>query len=122
MRITIDGIDKLRARLDPAKAPRQLAGALFVEANRIMTISKRDHVPVDQGTLRASGFVARPAVTKRKAAVTMGYGGAAAQYALVQHERTDFRHTVGGPKYLERPVRAARRGIGRRMAKHLDLF
>lgn len=54
-------------------------------------------VPVDTGTLRNSLRVVR-----QDEGVDLVAGGAAAPYALVQHERTDFRHTVGEPRYLVR--------------------
>ena len=124
MSFRIDGLDKLQARLEASgkDAPNRLAGGLFVEGNKIMTISKRDFVPVDKGPLRASGHVKRPVVKAKTAQVTLGYGGAAAAYALIQHERTDFRHTVGQAKYLEKPVKNAVRGFGKRIARNLDLF
>ena len=103
-------------------AAQSLAGPLRVEAERIMTDSKRNYVPVDTGVLRASGVVQRPEVTRQRVRITMGYGGAARAYAVVQHERLDFRHTVGEAKYLEKPVKAAAEGFGKRIAKNLDLF
>lgn len=119
----IEGLDKLRGTLDDAQknASKRLAGALRVEAERIMTASKL-LTPVDQGTLRASGHVQTPKVTRQRATVTLGYGGAASAYALVQHERVDYTHTVGQAKFLEQPVNEARRGFTQRVAKNLDLF
>lgn len=55
-------------------------------------------VPVDKGILRASGMVEQP----EPLAVDISFGGAAAPYALVQHERLDFHHTVGEARYLVR--------------------
>ncbi len=124
MKFTIDGLDKLQTRLKTSEknAVRQLGRGVFVEAQRIMTTSKRDFVPVDQGTLKASGHVDPPTVRSKTVEVVLGYGGAAAAYALVQHERTDFKHTVGQSKFLEKPVRAARSGFSKRVAKNLELF
>lgn len=58
-------------------------------------------VPVDIGTLRASGRVLGP---DRQGRVTLVFGGPAAPYALVQHERMDFVHTTGEARYLVRGV------------------
>lgn len=123
MSIRWEGLDKLQKRLKESgdDAVRDLARGLKVEGELIMTRSKRE-VPVDTGTLRASGHVKEPHIRGTRAEVVLGYGGAASAYALVQHERLDYFHTVGGPKYLERPVNEAARGFGRRVAKHLDLF
>ena len=102
-------------------AAKDLARGLSVEAERIMTAAKK-LTPVDQGTLRSSGHVQTPVVRRKTATVTLGFGGAASDYALVQHERTDFTHTVGQAKFLEQPAKAAVRGFGNRVARHLDLF
>ena len=56
-------------------------------------------VPVDEGTLRSSGRV--DATGKL---ITLSFGGAAAPYALVQHEDTSLQHTVGEARYLVRGV------------------
>lgn len=62
----------------------------------------RDLAPLEEGTLRASGesHVDPGSLT---AAVSYGRGGAE-DYAVVQHERTDFDHPLDGQaKYLEEP-------------------
>jgi hypothetical protein len=93
-----------------------LAAGLQQEAETIMTKSKRDYVPVDTGTLRASGHVKEPVITGTRVQVTMGYGGAASAYAIVQHENTQLHHPNGGQaKYLEQPVMEAIRGFDRRV-------
>lgn len=126
MRLEMEGIDRLRniIRTRPDIAVRALAEGLYTEANLIMTRSKADFVPVDLGTLRGSGHVQDPETDRTKVTVTMGYGGAASAYALVQHERTDYHHTVGQAKYLEQPVLEAAGGlgnrIGRRVGKRLE--
>lgn len=105
------------------KGLNAMAQALFTAAEvRVMTPSKRTYVPVDSGTLRASGFIEKPVIILgSKAKVVMGYGGAAKSYALIVHE--DPRGVVprpggqGGPKYLERPFNAAKREIVRDVAK-----
>lgn len=57
-------------------------------------------VPRDTGTLANS----LRAVRVRQNMTEIVAGGAAAPYALVQHERTDFRHKVGEARYLVRGV------------------
>lgn len=58
-------------------------------------------VPVDRGVLRSTGRTTGP---DSAGTVRLSYGGAAAPYALVQHERLDLRHTVGEARYLVRAV------------------
>ncbi len=55
-------------------------------------------VPVATGTLRSSGRVEGP----KNDEVTLSFGGAAAPYALAQHENTALRHRVGEARYLVR--------------------
>lgn len=57
-------------------------------------------VPRDTGTLANS----LRAVRVRENMTEISAGGAAAPYALVQHERTDFRHKLGEARYLVRGV------------------
>lgn len=99
----------------------RLITALYRRAEMIMTVSKRDFVPVDMGTLRASGHVSPPERRGREISVTLAYGGAASAYALAVHEHPSrysppswkaaknvrFSPTGHGPKYLERPLMAA---------------
>ena len=98
---------------------RAAAQALYMEGNNIMAESKTI-VPVDTGTLRATGSVFPPEVSGDTIEVTLGYGGAASAYAVVQHERTDFHHPgQGQAKYLEKPAMAAAKGLGARIALKL---
>ena len=94
-----------------------VARGLFKEGEGIMTISKQAYVPVDTGTLRASGFVDRPIRRGTKILVMLGYGGPAAPYAIFVHEDMDAFHVVGQAKYLEVPFRRARRGMAKRLAR-----
>ena len=122
-RIRIDGLDELQAKLKASgkRATVALAGPLFLEGQLIMT-EAIDLAPVDVGTLQGSGVVQKPDIQAHKVIVELGFGGAAAAYALIQHERTDFKHTSGQAKFLEQPVKAAKAGFGKRVAQHLDLF
>lgn len=123
-RFEITGTDKLARFLRdfPAKAEIVVGGALYEEAESIMAKSK-PLVPVDTGTLRNSGHVALPEKEMGRLTVTLGYGGAASDYALIQHERTDYHHTVGRAKFLEEPVLEAQHGLesrlGARIARRL---
>lgn len=131
---TMEGLDKLTKRLDKSGklSPKAMAGPLKLEAELIMTKSKKHFVPTDQGPLKSSGHVKKPVITRKKATVLLGYGGAASAYALAVHEhpsrhspsswRGGVSFTSGGPHFLSRPVKEARKGFGRRVARHLDLF
>ena len=123
MGIRIEGLDKLEARLKKSVvgAAKELAGGLLVEGNSIMTAAKK-LTPVDQGVLRASGHVQTPVIRKTSATVVLGFGGAAAAYALYQHEITDLSHTVGQANFLRQPANEAKKGFGQRIARHIDLF
>ena len=121
MEVEIEGGDALARKLQEmgAKAMPLAAQALRMEAEAIMADSKSRYVPVDTGVLRASGVVGTPTVDRDGAEVRMGYGGAAEGYAVIQHEMMDYKHAVGGPKYLERPLLEAAKGMAARLAQAL---
>lgn len=87
--------------------------AVRLEAERIMAKSQ-EQVPVKTGNLKNSKFIVqddRPDGT----AVLLGYR---ADYAVPVHEApptTSF--TVGKPKFLEDPLKAAVSGFDRRVAE-----
>jgi len=58
-------------------------------------------VPRDKGTLGNSGRVSGP---DNKGRVSLTFGGAAAVYALFQHEVTKLLHKLGEARYLIRGV------------------
>lgn len=108
--VTITGLDRFLARLAAAPMVAEIAtaGALYRVANRIFAESQRE-VPVDTGTLRASGHVTLPEQRGAELAVTIGYGGAAQAYAFIVHERLDAFHAPPTKaKYLEDPVNRER--------------
>ena len=114
----IHGLNELLANLQRlgVDTTQVTAPALVQEAEAIMTASKQI-VPVKQGVLRSSGYVAPPEIHGNDVSVELGYGGAASDYALVQHERLDFNHPGGGQaKFLEVPFMAAERGMGQRLS------
>ncbi len=103
------------------RAAKEATAALFIEAQEILTRSRQDFVPVDMGILRSDSGVTNP-TRSAKAEVTIWYGaGPAEKYAIPQHERLDFKHTVGGPKYLERPLLEAVSGMAARLGKRVNL-
>jgi hypothetical protein len=120
VQLVITGMDDLRAKLVTAgkNAPSQLAAGIWQEAEVIMAAS-RPLVPVDEGTLRASGIVETPDLTPSGASVTFGYGGAASDYAVIQHERLDYTHTSGQAKFLEQPTLEAAAGMAGRLAERI---
>lgn len=95
-----------------------LLGGLFMEGEKIMAVSKTE-VPVDEGILRSTGHVKPPEEVAGVAVVELGYGGPAAPYAVVQHERLDYKHRVGKARYLADPAEAHAPQIPRNIARHI---
>lgn len=141
--ITVRGAKALAAKLRglAARTPARVAAALYAEAELIMTRAKTEFIPVDLGTLRRSGKVHPPKITGRTIEVRLAVGDDASPYALAVHEhpsgasppswrglpvgsihgvRTGQPWSVGptgrGPKYLERPLKQAIRGMDKRIA------
>lgn len=149
--MTLKGQKQMQQRLNriASKFPDKVKAALRIEAELIMTTSKRDFVPVDLGTLRSSGHVDNPVRTGKDISVKLSYGGAAADYALAVHEHPsehdppswknnvievpNFSGSSGttqastvtfspagrGPKYLERPLMEASVNMTQRLATRL---
>lgn len=121
-----------------AKFPDRVAAAIYQEAQIEMTESKR-RCPVSPtraqakamgrswregtvpGTLRASGTVHEPVRNGKNISVTLSYGGAAIDYAVVQHERLDYIHTTGQAKYLESVLDESRPYMKARIAARVQL-
>lgn len=112
---------ELKDKLD-VKALEKMRPTLVLEANRIMTASKRI-TPVDTGTLRSSGHVQSPKQTLNRMSITLGFGGAASAYAIIQHERTDYKHRGRQQaKFLERPAKEAELRMARAFVRNLDIW
>ena len=113
----IEGIPQLKAALRKAgdRAPKALASAFYIEAEKIMRAS-REIVPVSSGRLKGSAVVQLPEINMSGVSIEFGYGGAASTYAAAVHERLDLHHPVGRAKFLEEPTLEAAHGMGQRMA------
>lgn len=117
--LNIDTLKNLLNRGGKA-GPDVTAMALMQEAQLMFAESQR-RVPVDLGTLRRSGVIMPPQITGNRIMIEMGYGGAASAYALIQHERQDFRHKDGKTwKYLEAPVRERIPNLEKRIQLRID--
>ena len=99
-------------------AQKALARALFLEGEQIMGKSKR-LVPVDTGALRASGHVQLPVIRGKRVSVVLGYGGAAAPYAVFVHEKQARHNPPTQWKYLEQPLNEAIPGMAGRLARRM---
>ncbi len=119
------GLKKMQRRLDDLvrRHPRVAQRALVSEAEIELTEMKR-RTPVDPdggGTLRSSGRLELVGAF----GIKWVFGGAAIDYAVVQHEELEYLHTTGQAKYVESVVlefipNAVDR-IGRRWAQELGL-
>lgn len=113
LRFRLTGFDKAAHQIEllAAEGGEQLVSGLRVIGEEIMTDVQAarpgEGVPVDEGTLRDSGVVTGP---DEKGSVRLTFGGAAAPYALRQHEELQYRHTVGEARYLVRGVERWSRG------------
>ena len=95
-----------------------LASALFMVGEEVMTESKRYYVPVKDGYLRDSGTTQAPQVMGNRVKVVLGFGGASAPYALKVHEAPNS-WGQGKNKYLSKPLNRMRSSIPSRLAHHM---
>jgi hypothetical protein len=104
----IRGLDKVIKAIDRRVLEYRVAVAagVYMLANEIMTDAKR-RTPVDVGALKGSGYVTQPEEAGGWIVSNLGFGGPAKDYAIVQHERTEFSHPEGGEaKFLENAANA----------------
>lgn len=117
LHVEIKGTKNIQAALARLgqRAPRAMGAALWKEGNNIMTAAKFI-TPVDTSTLKNSGIVNLPVITDTEVIVEMGFGGAAKDYAEIQHEEPSYQHTPPTQyKFLEKPLLAAQTGMRQRL-------
>lgn len=106
-------------RLLGPQGTKAMAMALFQEGERIMAAAKM-LTPVDTGVLVGSGHVQLPVIQGDSVAVTLGFGGAASDYAVEVHESlTAYHRPPTQAKYLEQPFMEAQVGMEMRLAQDL---
>lgn len=91
----LKGFDRLRFILlrSRRRSAEILAASLYQEGQVIFAKSQR-YTPRRYGVLRASGYITPPTLTSLTTAeLRIGYGGAAAPYAIWVHERVYNRRT-----------------------------
>lgn len=118
--IDLSGLQDLLRKLATlgAKAETIAGAAIYQEGEAIMAKSK-EQCPVDFGALLSSGHVTEPETRSGHIVVTLGYGGPAVKYAIVQHEKLEFKHTVGNAKFLEIPTLEAVSGMEARLGARI---
>lgn len=101
------------------KGTTAMGASLFAEGQRVMNAAK-GLAPVQTGVLKTSGLVLLPEITSDGVSVTLGFGGAASDYAEVQHEELSYYHKPPTQaKFLEQPLLEAAQDMGFRIAKDL---
>lgn len=99
----------------------EVGRAIYMEAQIELTEAKK-RVPVDTGTLRASGFVTTPEIGPGdRISVRIGFGGAASDYAVYVHENLEAYHANGQAKYLESVLNESAQFMMARITKRIDL-
>lgn len=88
-----------------------LANALYMFAEEVMTTSKMIYVPVKSGALRRSGFVNKPVKTPTRITVEIGFN---TPYALRVHEYPKS-YGQGKNKYLSQPLNRMSINMDRRI-------
>lgn len=95
--------------------------AMNEEAEITMTRSKEDYVPVDTGNLRSSGQV-ETEIQGESVTTQLGFGGAAADYAIYVHEINKNYRNGKQWKYLETPLKEDLPRINDGIAKAVEDF
>lgn len=101
---TVDGEADWKARVMQLAGPEamQRVGGGLYRGGQAIIADAVDLVPVDEGVLRDSAIVQEPVVNGDEVSVELGFGGAASDYAIEQHENLGLQHPNGGQaKFLE---------------------
>lgn len=120
--IKLAGIPAFREILrNAAVASGNLAATgLWQEGLKMMAASQRE-VPVRWGILRSTGTVHAPTKRGSGIEVILSYGGPAAPYAWIQHEKVNLRHdSPTKAKYLEDPVMAQAGEFAGQLARRMS--
>lgn len=101
--VRVTGIAELNRALASHHTAIRKAAAQALYATAVQIRNKSGQlVPIDTGNLRSTREVEFEDGLTMSA--TISYGDTATPYAIVQHERTDYRHKGGRQaKYLEEP-------------------
>ena len=95
--------------------PSDVGSALYIEAEKVMTDSKTNYVPVVSGALKKSGIIMKPEFTANKISVLAGFGSDTVDYAAVVHE-APASYGQGKRKYLSQPLQQAIPKMGANIA------
>jgi len=123
----LSGIPEVQQRLQLLAQQALFLGgiALQQEAEAILEASQ-PLVPVDTGSLRASGKVDDFSINGQVAQAGVRYGGTVGvmgrvpeRYAYIVHQRTDVHHPIGEHHYLSKPLFAATSGMLARIAEQI---
>lgn len=121
--VAVTGTPDLQAAVQGAMqvVMDEMEGVLFEEGTEIINAAKII-VPFDQGILEASGGHYGTQRTPNKVSHQFGFGGAAAAYAVIQHETPPsvFSHLPGRQwKYLEQPLMEAVTTMPQRLSSRM---
>lgn len=120
--IQLTGIEALTAIMAKGRAETaKVVGKALAEEARIVMRESLQEVPVRDGFLKGSAEVKEPKFSNGLVKVTMGYGGAASQYAEIVHNGPERNWTRSGSKshFLSDPLAAATPRIGAGLARRL---
>lgn len=130
-RVDVHGVPRAVANLKRTANTTvdRVARGMYLEAERVMAESKEFYVPVRTGTLRSTGHVSPPRMVAGRIVVELIYGGPAAPYAIVVHERPKIHAwsptaagTEGVNKFLEAPFRKNAPDLPERIGRWVEHF
>lgn len=119
--VDVSGVQRIQQKFKslPEELRSVMGQALFWEAMDAFLISQ-DLVPVDTGTLKSSGAVIGPVDEGATISTTIGYGGAASEYAVIVHEDLEAYHAEPTQaKFLEDAVTQQMQYMGRRISEQV---
>jgi len=134
--LKLEGADELAFALRrfPKQNLEATAIGVYNAMQDVMTEAKA-RAPYEFGDLEASAYVAKPEVGAKSAMAEGGFGGKAAKYMILQHEREDYQHpgketktsnmaraARGEYKFFEKALNNQRKAIRSRIAEAVNYF
>jgi hypothetical protein len=116
------GMDRLIEMLiRGGKDAALVAGQAMLEEAQLIFLQSQRQVPYLTGALSGSGGIDGPTLTGDGGVeVEIGYGGPAAPYALIVHEKPATHRQGKKDHYLSDPVEAAADGMASRIANRIQ--
>lgn len=136
LKLKLEGATELAFALRRfTKENKEAAAVGLYNAMQLVMTEAKSRAPYEFGALENSAYVALPDTGAKSAVVEGGFGGKAADYMILQHERADYQHPGtstktqdmaraqrGEYKYFEKALNNQKSNIRKLVAEAVNYF